>query len=219
VGLLNALYAFNGQMVSALQLAKEAIYVEQNLIGEKVGVQDQCAAAVGGLNYFEFKQDGSITYKPVIISRERKSDFKNHMLLFYTGIQRFAEDVLKEQIDKTKSGQVTQDLSQIRNMVDEGFNILTTNKDLSEFGLLLHKAWMLKKNLSSSISNNYLDEMYDKAMQAGALGGKLLGAGGGGFFLFFAKPESHNSIRKALHQYQEIDFDFDNDGSKIIFVH
>lgn len=219
VGLLNALYAYKNQVIPSVKLAHEAIYVEQKLIGEKVGVQDQSAAAVGGLNYFEFKQDGSITYKPVIISQERKLDFKNHMLLFYTGVQRFAEDVLKEQIDKTKSGEASKDLSHIRKMVDDGFEILTSDRNLIEFGELLHQAWSSKKNLSAAISNNHLDEMYDLAMKAGASGGKLLGAGGGGFFLFFASPEKHQKIRLALQNYKEINFNFDNDGSKIIFIH
>lgn len=219
VGLLNALYAYKNQVISSIKLAQEAIYVEQKLIGEKVGVQDQSAAAVGGLNYFEFKQDGSITYKPVVLSQERKNAFKNHLLLFYTGVQRFAEDVLKEQIDKTKSGEASKDLSHIRKMVDYGYEILTSNKNLLEFGDLLHQAWASKKNLSAAISSNYLDEMYDLAMKAGAIGGKLLGAGGGGFFLFFASPEKHQKIRLALENYKEINFSFDNDGSKIIFIH
>ncbi|MDX2188980.1 MAG: hypothetical protein SFY32_03880 [Bacteroidota bacterium] len=219
VGLLNALHEYQNTKRTALELAKEAIYVEQKLIGEKVGVQDQSAAAVGGLNYFEFNTDESISYKPVPISKERIVAFKNHMLLFYTGVQRFAEDVLKEQIEKTKTGEVKQDLASIRKMVDKGYEILTSNSSLLEFGKLLDEAWKLKKNLSSSISNNYLDEMYNTAINAGASGGKLLGAGGGGFFLFFADPSKHIEIRKALNQYQEIQFDFDNDGSKIIFVH
>lgn len=219
VGLLNALYAYRHQVKSSISLAQEAIFVEQKLIGEKVGVQDQSAAAVGGLNYFEFKQDGSITYKPVVLSKERKQLFKSHLLLFYTGVQRFAEDVLKEQIDKTKSGEASKDLSHIRKMVDDGYDILTSSRNLIEFGELLHHAWMLKKNLSSSISSNYLDEMYEMALKAGATGGKLLGAGGGGFFLFFAPPEKHDSIRTALYNFKEIYFDFDNDGSKIIFIH
>lgn len=219
VGLLNALYAYKNQVIPSIKLAQEAIFVEQKLIGEKVGVQDQSAAAVGGLNYFEFKQDGSITYKPLIISQGRKQEFKNHMLLFYTGVQRFAEDVLKEQIDKTKSGEASKDLSHIRKMVDDGFEILTSGRNLIEFGELLHQAWTSKKNLSASISNNYLDEMYDLAIKAGASGGKLLGAGGGGFFLFFSSPEKHKKIRLALQKYKEINFNFDNDGSKIIFIH
>ncbi len=219
VGLLNALYAYKGKLIPALQLAQESIFVEQKLIKEKVGFQDQCAAAVGGLNYFEFRQDGTITYKPVILDEKRKRDFKNNLLLFYTGVQRFAEDVLKEQIDKTQKGEVTKDLSHIREMVDEGFSILTSDTDLSKFGKLLHTAWLSKKNLSSAISNPYLDSIYDKAIKAGALGGKLLGAGGGGFFLFYAEPLQQEKVRQALKDYQEISFDFDKDGSKNIFVY
>ena len=206
-------------MISPLKLAQEAIYVEQKLIKEKVGYQDQCAAAVGGLNYFEFRQDGTISHKPVIMSEQRKKEFKNNLLLFYTGVQRFAEDVLKEQIDKTQKGAVTKDLSHIRDMVDHGFSILTSNADLVQFGELLHKAWLSKKNLSSAISNPYLDEMYEKATKAGAVGGKLLGAGGGGFFLFYVESDRQQRVRQALQGYQEVAFDFDKDGSKNIFVY
>lgn len=219
VGLLNSLYAYKGKMVPPLRLAQDAIYVEQQLIGEKVGVQDQCAAAVGGLNYFEFRQDGSISHKPVIISEDRKKKFKENLLLFYTGVQRFAEDVLKEQIENTQKGIVQKDLAHIREMVDQGFEILTSGRDLAAFGELLHSAWLAKKNLSSAISNNYLDDIYNKAIGAGASGGKLLGAGGGGFFIFYAEKEKHASIREALKDYQEIKFDFDKDGSKNIFVY
>lgn len=219
VGLLNALYAYKGKMIPNLKLAHEAIYVEQKLIGEKVGLQDQCAAAVGGLNYFEFKQDGSITYKPVIMAEDRKKTFKNNLMLFYTGVQRFAEDVIKLQIENIQKGRVTKDLDHIREMVDKGVSILTTDTDLSEFGTLLHDAWVAKKSLSTSISNSFLDNIYDKAMNAGALGGKLLGAGGGGFFLFYADLSQQEKVRQALKDYQEISFDFDKEGSNNIFVY
>lgn len=219
VGLLNALYGYKGKVMPALDLAHEAIYVEQKLIGEKVGYQDQCAAAVGGLNYFEFKQDGSISYKPVVMPEERKKIFKGSLMLFYTGVQRFAEDVLKEQIENTQKGRLTKELDNIREMVDKGFSILTSDRDLNEFGELLHEAWLSKKSLSASISNPFLDTIYEKAKGAGALGGKLLGAGGGGFFLFYAESSRQAAVRKALKDYQEISFDFDQDGSNNIFVY
>jgi len=217
VGLLNALYAYKGKTVPALKLAQDAIYVEQKLIGERVGVQDQCAAAVGGLNVFEFRTDGIIGNKPVIMPERRKRDFKNRLMLFYTGVQRFAEDVLKEQIDKTQKGHIATDLSHIREMVDKGFSILTSDDDMNIFGKLLHTAWLSKKKLSSAISNSLLDDIYNKAMNAGAMGGKLLGAGGGGFFLFYVEPDKQEAIRQALSGYQEVTFDFDSDGSKTIF--
>lgn len=217
VGLLNALYGYKGKMVSPLRLAEEAIYVEQKLIGEKVGLQDQCAAAFGGLNLFVFNQDGSFNQKPIILSTERKKLFKSYMMLFYTGRQRYAEDVLKEQIDKTQKGTINQDLSLIKEMVNTGFEILTSETDLREFGKLLHFAWESKKKLSSAISNSYLDEIYEKALASGALGGKLLGAGGGGFFLFFVEENKQEKVRNALKDLLEIPFNFDNDGSKIIF--
>ncbi|HQW46893.1 MAG TPA: hypothetical protein PLZ98_07445 [Chitinophagaceae bacterium] len=219
VGLLNALHAYKNHAIPSLKLAQEAIFVEQKLIGEKVGVQDQTAAAFGGLNYFKFHQDGSIDCKPVVFTQKRKLEFKDHLLLYYTGIQRFAEEVLKEQIDKTKTGEANVDLVAIRRMVDQGYEILTTDTNLVEFGELLHHAWITKKNLSGTISNGHLDDMYDLAMKAGAIGGKLLGAGGGGFFLFFAQPSNHAKIRKALEKFIEIKFNFDSAGSNIIFMH
>lgn len=219
VGLLNALYAYKSQIISPLRLAQEAIYVEQKMIKEKVGFQDQCAAAVGGLNYFEFRQDGSISYKPVIMTEERRKNLKSKLMLFYTGMQRFAENILKEQINKTQAGAITNDLSHIRQMVDEGFSILTSEADLTCFGELLHKAWLSKKNLSSAISNSVLDGLYHKAISAGAIGGKLLGAGGGGFFLFYVEEENQAKVRRALGDYQEVSFDFDKEGSKNIFVY
>lgn len=216
VGLLNTLYKYKSKKISALDLAKKAIYVEQKIIGEKVGVQDQCAAAVGGLNYFEFKKNGSILVNPVSISAKRKKDLNDNLLLFYTGIQRFSEDILTEQINKTRKGDSKRDLSTIRQMVDEGYKILTSNKNLNAFGDLLHQAWLSKKMLSSAISNTNLDNMYSTAMKAGAIGGKLLGAGGGGFFLFYIDQKNHTKVRTALKKYQEIDFDFDTTGSQII---
>lgn len=219
VGLLNALYAYKGKMIPALKLAYEAIYVEQKLLKEKVGYQDQCAAAVGGLNHFEFRQDGSICYTPVIMPAQRKNDFKGNLLLFYTGVQRFAEDVLKEQIEKTKKGESTKNLEDIGRMVTEGIHILTSDAPLTRFGELLHAAWLSKKSLSSAISNPHLDDMYETAVNAGALGGKLLGAGGGGFFLFYVEKEKQADVRQALKNYQELSFDFDRDGSKNIFVY
>lgn len=218
VGLLNALYAHKNQYRKPIDLALDAIHVEQKLIGEKVGVQDQSVAAIGGLNYIMFNQDETISYKPIIISAEKKKLFKSHLMLYYTGMQRFAEDVLIEQIEKTKTGEVNQDLNKIRSMVDIGFEILSSNVPITAFGELLHESWLLKKNLSSSISNKHLDRIYDTAIKAGAIGGKLLGAGGGGFFLFFAEPKKQQNIRNALSPlYLEVEIDFDNEGSKIIF--
>lgn len=219
VGLLNALYAYKGKMVPSLKLAYEAIHVEQQLLKEKVGYQDQCAAAVGGLNHFEFRQDGSISYRPIIMPSTRLAAFKDNLMLFYTGVQRFAEDVLKEQIEKTKKGDAKPNLDNIAKMVTQGVDILTSDASLNQFGELLHEAWLSKKSLSSAISNNYLDEMYDTAKSAGATGGKLLGAGGGGFFLFYVEKEKQQQVREALKSYQEVAFDFDRDGSKNIFVY
>lgn len=219
VGLLNALYVFKGQMVSKTRLADEAIYVEQQLIGEKVGNQDQAAAAFGGFNRIDFHHDGTLTATPVILQAERKEQLNNNLLLFYTGVTRYAEEVLKEQVEKTKQGSIAKDLSAIRSMVDEGLDLLSSGRDLKEFGALLNRAWLSKRSLSSGISNDYLNEMYEKAINAGAGGGKLLGAGGGGFFMFYVEPEKQLSVRTALKDYLEVAFNMQNDGSSIIFIH
>ncbi|MBN8702633.1 MAG: kinase [Bacteroidetes bacterium] len=216
VGLLNALYTYTNKKVSKEQLAKDAIYVEQKLIGEKVGLQDQAAAAIGGFNKITFEQNGDIKSTPLNLDQSKSNELQNNLLLFYTGVQRFAEDILNEQISKTKEGSINTDLSAIKHMVDKGHQLLTQNQH-ANFGKLLHEAWISKKKLSSAISSNALDNMYDLAMQAGALGGKLLGAGGGGFFVFYVEPKNHAQVRTALKEYQEIPFRFDTHGSQIIY--
>jgi D-glycero-alpha-D-manno-heptose-7-phosphate kinase len=218
VGLLNALYAFNGQMATKDRLAKDAVYVEQTLLGERVGVQDQYAASFGGLNFMEFQPDGTVRVNPVTVSQERRRELQDNLLLFYTGISRHAHAVLEEQIQKTKENKNTPDLSRMRKMVDEGVEILCSKDGLQPFGELLHTAWLAKKNLSSAISNNHLDGIYDAAYKAGALGGKLLGAGGGGFFLFFVEKKNQDRVRQVLQGYPEVKFGFETDGTRIIFV-
>jgi D-glycero-alpha-D-manno-heptose-7-phosphate kinase len=217
VGLLHALYALKGQVVSKERLAEEAVYVEQKLLNERVGVQDQYAAAIGGLNTMTFGTDGRITVNPIAVSLERRKELSNHLLIFYTGIARYAHQVLEEQIQKTKENKNTQDLSAMQKMVQRGVDILAGG-DLNDFGHLLHDAWQAKRRLSSAISTSHIDAMYDTAQKAGALGGKLLGAGGGGFMLFFAEPKQHQAIRTALAEYPEVHFDFESDGTRIVYL-
>ena len=219
VGFLNALNAQLGNKISKAQLAANAIHVEQQLIGEDVGSQDQAAAAYGGLNRFDFRPDGTIVASPVAISATRKAQLNQNLMLFYTGITRYADEVIKEQIKKTNEGSIIKDLSQMQQMVDTGIAILSSEQPLANFGKLLHEAWQAKRGLSSSITSSHLDSMYSKAIQAGALGGKLLGAGGGGFFLFYVEPDMQASVRQALQGHLEVPFQFEEEGSQIIFIH
>jgi D-glycero-alpha-D-manno-heptose-7-phosphate kinase len=218
VGLLHALYALKGQMVPKEKLANDAIYIEQVVLDERVGVQDQLAAANGGLNYMTFQQHGDLKVNPVILSNERRSLLQNHLMLFYTGLSRYAHQVLEEQLKNIKEQKITQDLNRIRQMVEDGLNILCSDKDINLFGELMHEAWMAKRGLSSAISNNFLDDIYNRAKTAGAVGGKLLGAGGGGFFMFYVPVNKRENVLKALHELAEVPFSFETDGSRIIFM-
>jgi D-glycero-alpha-D-manno-heptose-7-phosphate kinase len=217
VGLLNALYALKGKMVSKEQLANEAIHIEQVILNERVGVQDQCAAAYGSLNQMTFEASGRISVNPVIVSDQRKGELQKKLIMFYTGVSRYAHQVLEEQIQKTKENKITPDLNRIKQMVDEGLDIVCNGKDLKKFGELMHEGWMTKKGLSSAVSNTFLDDIYERARKAGAIGGKLLGAGGGGFFVFYVEEAQRADVRNALAELPEISFKFENDGTRIIF--
>lgn len=216
VGLLHSLYALQGIMKSKSELAREAIHIEYDVLGERVGVQDQLAAAYGGFNFMRFTED-NLEVNPLIISRERKEELQNSLMMFYTGINRFASEILKEQIQKTQEKKISTELKGIYEMVEKGISILTdAHRSLDEFGDLMHQAWMSKRSLSSAISNDFLDDIYTKARDAGALGGKLLGAGGGGFFVFYVRPERQAAVREALSHLHAIDFTFEQGGSRII---
>jgi len=216
VGLLNALYAYQGKIKSKLDYGTEAIHIEKNILKENVGVQDQLAAAFGGLNYMKLTRDGYEVH-PIIIHSNRKKELENNLLLYYTGISRFATEVLKEQVEKTIDKKIHVELKDIYDMVQQGQNILSNeNTPLVDFGKLLNETWEVKKKLSTAISNNHLDEMYEKAIQSGALGGKLLGAGGGGFFLFYVEKEKQEDFRKKMSSFLEIPFNFENEGTRII---
>lgn len=216
VGLLNVLYAFQGKMVSKEQLANEAIYIEQVVLDERVGVQDQLAAANGGLNYMQFMRHGSLHVNPIVVNKERKKALQNNLMMFYTGVSRFAHKVLEEQIKNTKEKTIAPDLAKIKQMVTDGIDILCNNKNLDLFGELLHQGWVTKRSLSSAISNDFLDDIYDRARKAGAIGGKLLGAGGGGFFVFYVPVSKRAAVSKALSDLPEIPFQFETDGTRII---
>lgn len=216
VGLLNAMYALKGKMKSKQELAELAIHIEQKVIGEAVGSQDQIAAAFGGMNKIDFNQDGSFVVRPVIVPSWRLEQLNSRLMLFFTGFSRIAETIAKSQIENFASRSAH--LKRMHCMVDEALEILqNTDANLDDFGRMLHETWTLKRGLSDKVSTTKLDEIYQAGLSGGALGGKLLGAGGGGFLLFYAPPEKHNNIRTALKDYIEVDFKFEHSGSKIVF--
>jgi len=214
VGLYHALHTLRGEYVSKMELARKAIRLEQVLLKETVGVQDQLAAAFGGLNRMSFSADG-YDVKPVIMSRERKINFNNHLMLFFTGFVRHASQIEEAKVKGMKSK--LNELHEIKGLVEEGEKILTRGRDLNDFGRLLDHTWRLKKSLSSGVSTTDIDILYDKAISAGALGGKLLGAGGGGFIVFFAQPEKHEAIRAALSNLLHVSFRFEDGGSRVLY--
>lgn len=215
VGLLHALHALRGEMRSRLQLAQEAIHVERNMIGENVGSQDQTAASFGGLNMIQFTQGDHITIHPVTVKAERITQVHSHLLLYFTGFSRTASEIAADQIRNTPNK--TKELHALRAMVDEAVTILCGNNDIGDFGRLLHEGWKIKRSLSTKISNSYLDDIYTKAQQAGALGGKLLGAGGGGFMLFFVPPDQQAHFRDQMAPLLHVPFEFESLGTQIIF--
>lgn len=213
VGLLNAMYALQGKMVSPRQLLNESLHIEQELIGETVGSQDQAAAAFGGLNHITFKPDGDISVRNMVVSPARKQALSDHLMLFYTGIRRYASEVASTYVPSIHEKE--KQLFRMSEMVTEGMNILADG-DLNDFGRLLHQAWEEKRALSAGISNPEVDDLYSRARTAGALGGKLTGAGGGGFLLLFVPPEKQVAVRKALSNLLHIPFSFESDGSQVI---
>ena len=214
VGLLNALYAYQGQKISQHRLTTESIHIEQNLIGETVGSQDQTNVAYGGFNKIRFKQNGEITVEPVTISDERIRALDENLMLFYTGIIRTAEKVAKSYVDhiETKEKQLTR----LHAMVDRAVEIIS-NGQLDDFGTLLNEAWQEKRNLSRLVSNSQVDEIYASAIDAGAIGGKLSGAGGGGFLLLYVPVEKQPDVKKKLSHLLHVPFSFEPKGSQIIF--
>ncbi|MGK7931520.1 MAG: GHMP kinase [Microcystaceae cyanobacterium] len=215
VSLLHALHSFKGEFVRPLDLAYEAIYVERQLVEDKVGCQDQLMAAMGGFNLVEFRTEEDIIVNRVPISPQRLAEFEQHILVVFTGIRRKAAQVVAKQLKRV--GDNTEILKQMRKMVDQGWDILTSNRSLSEFGELLHQAWMAKRSLDQAISKPEIDEMYQLGQENGAWGGKLLGAGAGGFMLFFAPPECHERLKSVFSDRQVLSIKINAPGSQIIF--
>ncbi|MFC1903344.1 kinase [Chloroflexota bacterium] len=214
VGTLHALYALNGKMPTKMQLAKDAINIEQNMLKENVGSQDQVAVAFGGFNKIEFAADNDPCVTPMIMKDDKLQRLQDYMMLFFTGFSRTASEIAGEQIRNTPKR--VNELNTMCQMVDEAIDILKSN-DLTAFGKLLHESWQLKRSLSSKITTPKIDDIYAAALSAGAIGGKLLGAGGGGFLLLFAKPEIQPQIRTKLRHLLHVPFQFENSGSQIIF--
>jgi D-glycero-alpha-D-manno-heptose-7-phosphate kinase len=215
VGLLNALYALQGRMASKMELTRNAIQVEQERIGESVGSQDQAMAAFGGFRRIEFAPDGTIDCRPVILPAARLSELHDHLMLVYTGVARTASEVAAEQVRVTPNRSV--ELRAIQQMVQEAVSILGGRADIAEFGHLLHEAWRIKRGLTDRITSTDIDCLYESARSAGALGGKLLGAGGGGFFLLFVRPEDQPRVRERLGHLLHVPFGFTSFGSQIIY--
>lgn len=215
VGLLHALHALDSKMTSKRELACEAIRIEQDVLKENVGSQDQLWAAYGGFNRIDFHSDGSFAVSPIILSPERREELGRSIMLFFTGFSRFASDFAQDQI-KNMNNRKSQ-LRTIRSMVDNAIDVLLDkNTPLRELGELLHASWRLKRELADNVSNRQIDEIYEAGREAGAIGGKLLGAGGGGFMVFLVEPEKREQVRERLKSLIHVNIGFDNDGSKIV---
>ena len=215
VGLLHALYALKNRMSTKMQLAQEAIHIEQEVLKENVGCQDQMIAAIGGLQRVDFLPNDDIRSTPIIIDRRRVDELQSHCLLYFTGFTRFASEIVKEQLQRMPDKKA--ELTRMQEMVDESLTLLTgKDADMVRFGRLLDESWKLKRTLSAKVSTPQIDEIYDLAKASGALGGKLLGAGGGGFMLLFVRPQDQPKVREKLKALLRIPFRFESEGSQVI---
>lgn len=214
VGMLNAFYALKGKYADKKKLADDAIYLERKLCHEAGGWQDQIAASYGGLNRINFNVEG-YDVLPVIISPERKKQLNSNLMMFFTGFTRFSSDVQKA--NQITAGEKRAQLQEMLFLVDAAENVLSDKyADLDEFGRLLDVTWKLKRQTGSNISTNNIDTLYEAAMRAGALGGKLLGAGGGGFFVFYVPQDKQNAVREAMHNLMYVPFEFEDGGTRVI---
>ena len=215
VGLLNAFYALKGKYASKNQLANEAIYVERELCKESGGWQDQVAASFGGFNRIDFKDNG-YEVSPIIISPTRKKQLNGNLMLFFTGFSRFSSEIQQSTVSSIKNK--TKQLKEMLVLVDKAHEVLVNDKcDLDEFGRLLDTTWRLKRQTGEKISTGSIDELYEKCIRAGALGGKLLGAGGGGFLIFYVQPEKRQSVLRAMKDLLYVPFEFENGGTQILY--
>lgn len=215
VGLLHALYALKGYMPSKHQLAMESIHIEQERLKETVGSQDQASAAYGGFNHITFLPNGEISVRPMTLTQERIKELNSYLMLFYTGIKRTASNIAKSYVNDIEARK--RQLRIMKDLLEESISILNSGQHISGFGELLDEAWQAKRSLSSTVSNSNVDEIYDQALSAGAIGGKLTGAGGGGFLLLFVPPSKQKKVREKLNKLIYVPFKFDFSGSQIIF--
>lgn len=216
VGLLHTISCYQGKYISKAQLAEMACEVEINNLKSPIGKQDQYAASFGGLNFFYFRKDGTVSRSPIIMERETVCELQNNLALFYIGHARSANEILDEQNKNMEDPQKIRALIEMCILAENMKESLESN-DLSSFGKILNESWNLKKSLASGISNPTIDQIYEIALQNGALGGKLLGAGGGGFILFYCEKEKQNRLREALG-FKQMDFRFEYEGSSVIYV-
>lgn len=214
VGLLNALSALKGNYIANSDLASHAIHIERDIIKENVGSQDQICAAHGGFNRIEFLRDGSFRVDPVVLRQERLEEFQGHLMLFFTGLSRFASDIAKSKIDNLKNRAA--ELQRMTESVHEAIRILQSDAPIEEIGRLLDQNWKYKRSLSDKVSSPEIDQIYEAAIKAGAIGGKLLGAGGGGFMVFLVKPALQKKVREALSHLIHVPFRFENNGSRVV---
>lgn len=214
VGALHAMYSYLDELVVAERLAREACEIEIDTLGKPIGIQDQYIAAYGGLRFFEFRPDGCVHSQPIILNEERQRLLNENLLLFFTGVTRHSATILTEQKRKINDRRTI--LGEMKTLAYTARDALL-HGELDSIGRLLHESWLLKKQLASQISNTHLDEMYDAARRAGAIGGKITGAGGGGFLLLYCPPGTAEKVRAALSHLQELPFLLARDGSKVIF--
>ncbi len=217
VGLLKALYAHRNQHVGAERLAREACDIEIDRLGKPIGKQDQYIAAYGGLQYVRFNPDGSVFVDPIVCSAATRHALESEILLFYTGITRSADTILAEQKENLSSNRCRRTLRRLVQLADETRAALISN-DLDAFGEILHESWMVKKSVANGVSTGQIDGWYERARAAGAVGGKITGAGGGGFLLLYAPRESHADIHRALPELKPMPFGLEPQGSKVIYV-
>jgi|SRR5579875_1306206 len=214
VGVLHALHALKGHLIPKSQLAQEAIHLEQNLLRENVGIQDQITTAVGGLNLVEIDRGGRFQVRPVPLSPIRKRALEDHLMLVYTGVPRTASDIAGKQIASIPNKSDV--LKRMQALAHEAASVLTNGNDISDFGRLLHENWELKRSIAPEVSTPLVDDVYARARAAGAVGGKLLGAGGGGFILLFVAPEGRQKVLDALKEFLVVPFEFESNGTRIV---
>ncbi len=215
VGLLHALHGLKGNLVSKQQLTRESIHIEQTILMETVGSQDQTAAAYGGLNHVLFSTNGDIIVKPLTLPMERIQELESHLMLFYTGIKRTASNLAQSYVQNIEDKKEL--MAALSELVEKGITVLHGSQPITEFGKLLNEAWLVKRSFSDKVTNSEVDRMYQSAIDAGALGGKILGAGGGGFMVLFVPPALQSPVRNKLNSFIHVPFKFEFSGSQIIF--